>query len=113
MLEDVTADFMYLRLHGDKKLYASGYSARALDRWAGRIADWHEGSEPADAAKVVDRRAASKERDIFCYFDNTDVKLRAPVDAQALAQRLSAGSVIPAHARESIPAEDGFPRARE
>jgi uncharacterized protein YecE (DUF72 family) len=25
-LEDVTSDFMYLRLHGDKVLYASGYT---------------------------------------------------------------------------------------
>lgn len=32
--EDVCADFMYLRLHGDKELYASGYSDEALDRWA-------------------------------------------------------------------------------
>ena len=35
--EDVTADFMYLRLHGDEELYASGYSDAALDRWAARI----------------------------------------------------------------------------
>ncbi len=78
MLEDVTADFMYLRLHGDRKLYASGYSDRALDRWAQRIRRWHQGPEPANAPQ----------RDIFCYFDNTDVKLRAPVDAQALARKL-------------------------
>lgn len=26
--------------------------------------------------------------DVFCYFDNTDVKLRAPVDAQALARKI-------------------------
>ena len=29
-----TADFMYLRLHGDEELYASGYTDPALDRWA-------------------------------------------------------------------------------
>ena len=34
--EDMTADFMYLRLHGDKELYASGYSDEALERWAAR-----------------------------------------------------------------------------
>lgn len=88
MIEDVTADFMYLRLHGDTQLYASGYSGRALDRWARRIARWHAGSEPADAATVAAASRKAAERDVFCYFDNTDVKLRAPVDAQALARRL-------------------------
>src|ERR1044072_666366 len=41
MPQDITADFLYLRLHGDKKLYQSGYSDRALDRWADRIKAWH------------------------------------------------------------------------
>ena len=31
--EDVTADFLYLRLHGSEELYVSGYSDEALDRW--------------------------------------------------------------------------------
>ena len=34
LLEDQTADFSYVRLHGDVELYVSGYSAEALDRWA-------------------------------------------------------------------------------
>ena len=38
--EDVTADFLYLRLHGSEELYASGYSDEALDRWAARITLW-------------------------------------------------------------------------
>ncbi len=32
--EDVTADFIYARLHGDEELYASGYTPAALDNWA-------------------------------------------------------------------------------
>ena len=36
-LEDVTTDFLYLRLHGDRELYVSGYTDRALERWAVRI----------------------------------------------------------------------------
>ena len=89
MLQDVTADFVYLRLHGDRKLYASGYSDRALDRWARRISAWHRGAEPRDADKVVAGRPPSRgARDIYCYFDNTDVKLRAPVDAQSLMRKL-------------------------
>ncbi|HYU12645.1 MAG TPA: DUF72 domain-containing protein, partial [Stellaceae bacterium] len=34
--EDVTADFLYLWLHGSEELYASGYDDAALDRWAER-----------------------------------------------------------------------------
>jgi uncharacterized protein YecE (DUF72 family) len=89
LLEHVTTDFMYLRLHGDRKMYVSGYSDRALDRWAARIAAWHRGSEPPDARKVVPEEARpSGPRDVFCYFDNTDIKLRAPVDAQTLMRKL-------------------------
>jgi uncharacterized protein YecE (DUF72 family) len=34
LLRDVTADFVYCRLHGSEVLYASGYGAQALDKWA-------------------------------------------------------------------------------
>jgi uncharacterized protein YecE (DUF72 family) len=89
MAQDVTADFMYLRLHGDQELYRSGYSERALSRWAQRIRAWREGTEPADADKVSAGGPPSRQpRDIYCYFDNTDVKLRAPVDAQSLMRKL-------------------------
>lgn len=89
MRQDVTADFIYIRLHGDKELYRSGYSPRALARWAERIRAWHAGLEPADAEKISALRPPSPvPRDVYCYFDNTDVKLRAPVDAQSLMRRL-------------------------
>ena len=89
LLEDVTADFRYLRLHGDRRIYVSGYSDRALDRWAARIAAWHRGSEPPDARRVIAADAhPSGPRDVFCYFDNTDIKLRAPFDAQNLMRKL-------------------------
>jgi uncharacterized protein YecE (DUF72 family) len=88
-IEDITANFLYLRLHGDKEIYRSGYSAKSLRRWAARIAEWHGGAEPADARKVVPTRTAPKRRrDVYCFFDNTDVKLRAPFDAQTLAREL-------------------------
>jgi uncharacterized protein YecE (DUF72 family) len=87
-LEDVTAPFLYLRLHGDRELYASGYTRRALDRWAARIRAWRSGSEPDDAVRASTqppaRRAA---RDVYCYFDN-DMKVRAPFDARALMRRM-------------------------
>lgn len=87
-IEDVTADFMYLRLHGDKELYASGYTEEALDRWAARIQAWSEGSQPGDAHLVSSKAPpARKSRDIFCYFDN-DIKVRAPFDARRLIEKL-------------------------
>ncbi len=100
MLEDITADFVYMRLHGDKELYRSGYSAKSLDRWAARIAAWHRGSEPLDAKKAAPSlKPAQQPRDVFCFFDNTDIKLRAPYDAQTLAKKLK---VAPRTARPLI-----------
>jgi uncharacterized protein YecE (DUF72 family) len=89
MPQDITADFAYLRLHGDRELYRSGYGDRALERWASRIRAWHAGGEPGGVDKVL-RRAppTSRPRDVFCFFDNTDIKLRAPVDAQTLLRKL-------------------------
>jgi uncharacterized protein YecE (DUF72 family) len=88
MAQDVTADFIYVRLHGDKELYRSGYSDRALSRWAARILAWRHGSQPADAPTISGEPPSRQPRDVYCYFDNTDVKLRAPVDAQNLMRKL-------------------------
>ncbi len=86
--EDVTADFMYIRLHGDKELYVSGYTDAALERWAARIGTWAGGGEPADAKRISAKPARKvPERDVYCYFDN-DVKVRAPIDAHALMRKL-------------------------
>jgi uncharacterized protein YecE (DUF72 family) len=96
-MEDVTADFIYARLHGDEQLYVSGYSDDALDWWAARFRAWREGNEPPDAKRVVDRPAtkATTGRDVFVYFDN-DVKVRSPFDAMNLAARLSGKTATPA-----------------
>jgi len=89
MTQDITADFVYMRLHGDKELYKSGYSDKSLDRWAKRISAWQKGSEPADAEKISPKKPPTRSpRDVFCFFDNTDVKLRAPFDAQTLMDKL-------------------------
>jgi uncharacterized protein YecE (DUF72 family) len=82
-LEDVTSDFMYLRLHGDQQLYASGYTDAALERWADRIRAWTTGGEPRDAQRAGAMARKAKARDLYCYFDN-DVKVRAPFDADRL-----------------------------
>ena len=59
MADAVTSDLVYVRLHGDTELYASGYSDAALDSWADRCRGWAE-------------RA-----DVVVYFDN-DAKGHAP-----------------------------------
>ena len=97
--EDVTADFLYLRLHGDKVLYASGYSDAALDLWAERIRAWAAGTELPTAKKIAALAPpARKSRDVYCYFDN-DMKVKAPFDARRLMQRLG----LPVPGRASLP----------
>jgi uncharacterized protein YecE (DUF72 family) len=85
--EDVTADFLYLRLHGDQEIYASGYTEEALVRWAQRIRLWREGLQPDDAHLISPHQPPRMPRDIYCYFDN-DIKVRAPFDAQSLISKL-------------------------
>lgn len=86
--EDLTADFLYLRLHGDQELYASGYDDKALRRWSQRIRCWTRGEQPADA-KLASSQLPELGRpcDLYCYFDN-DLKVRAPYDARSLIERL-------------------------
>jgi uncharacterized protein YecE (DUF72 family) len=80
-MEDVTADFVYARLHGDEELYVSGYTPAALEQWAERVKKWR-----------------SKRLDVYVYFDN-DAKVRSPFDAIGLSQWL--GGFVP----DSIPEE--------
>jgi uncharacterized protein YecE (DUF72 family) len=94
-MEDVTADFIYARLHGDEELYVSGYTDKALDWWAERIRAWQCGGEPADATKVSSMRGRKcKNRDAYVYFDN-DAKVKAPFDAMNLVRRLSGKEFAP------------------
>lgn len=67
MFDEVTADLVYVRLHGDQELYASGYGEVALRHWERKIRAW-------DAEGL----------DVFVYFDN-DIKVHAPFDAITLA----------------------------
>jgi uncharacterized protein YecE (DUF72 family) len=85
-LHDVTSDFVYARLHGAEELYVSGYDPPAIATWAARIRTWAAGGTPADG-RVLAPPAPPQPRDVVVYFDN-DVKVRAPVDAMALAGAL-------------------------
>jgi uncharacterized protein YecE (DUF72 family) len=87
--EDLTADFIYCRLHGAEELYVSGYTDAALDWWASRIRKWARGKQPDDAIRVNKLSAAKPgPRDVYVYFDN-DAKVHAPFDAKRLRALLA------------------------
>ena len=100
MIEDVTADFMYVRLHGAEELYVSGYTPEALDLWARKVAGWSAGRTPRQTRRLA-APAARQARDVFVFFDN-DAKVFAPYDAIGLAERL--------HLRGPQPLPDEPPR---
>ncbi|MFT3767144.1 MAG: DUF72 domain-containing protein [Minicystis sp.] len=70
VVEEPTADFVYVRLHGDTELYRSRYEDEALTSWANRIEQWAKGG-----------------RDVYVYFDNTALG-HAPYDALRLVAML-------------------------
>ncbi len=65
--EAVTADFVYIRLHGSRKLYASDYNEEELQAWAEKIRQW--------------------KRETYIYFDN-DFGGYAPKNAARLKEIL-------------------------
>ncbi len=72
-VDQVTADLAYVRLHGDRELYRSGYSDQGIAWWADRVRGWV---------------ATPGVRQVFVYFDN-DGQAHAPHDALRLAERLA------------------------
>lgn len=66
--EEVTADFVYVRLHGPGKKYQGDYPAATLRKWARRCRQWQK-----------------EGRDVYIYFDN-DQAGYAAFDAQELAE---------------------------
>jgi uncharacterized protein YecE (DUF72 family) len=69
-MEDPTADFVYVRLHGEGKGYSRGYSDKAIGQWAGKVSDWNQAK-----------------RDVFVYFSN-EAKIYSPAGAMKLLKRL-------------------------
>ncbi len=86
LLMDLTADFVYCRLHGSEELYRSRYDEADLKRWAARIRAWHSG-QPMRDGDFAGEPGADRPRDVFLFFDNTD-KRHAPQDAAALMRML-------------------------
>jgi uncharacterized protein YecE (DUF72 family) len=68
---EVTASFVYIRLHGPERAYQGSYSDAALRTWAKRIRAW-----------------AKEGLDVYCYFDN-DEKGYAPQNALRLRDMLA------------------------
>jgi len=94
-LEDVTADFVYARLHGDAELYVSGYTPEAIEMWAERVRRWRK-----------------RRKDVYVYFDN-DAKVHAPFDALALEARVARRPIERIHpGRGGEPARTDWPAMR-
>jgi uncharacterized protein YecE (DUF72 family) len=68
--DELTADFVYLRLRRSTEDEPAGYKPDALESWAERLNAW-----------------SAEGRDCFLYFIN-GAKIRAPAAAHALIQRL-------------------------
>ncbi len=100
--EDLTADFIYIRLHGAEEIYVSGYGDHALNWWAERIEKWQHGRQPLDATVIGSARGDNRARDVFVYFDN-DAKVFAPFDAIRLCQRLQRVEQLPVDRPEREP----------
>jgi uncharacterized protein YecE (DUF72 family) len=71
LAEEVTAPFVYVRLHGSRVLYGSDYTEEELRPWAARVRRW-----------------TAEGRDVFVYFDN-DRHAYAPHDAGDLARLMA------------------------
>jgi uncharacterized protein YecE (DUF72 family) len=66
---EVTADWVYVRLHGPSGRYHGSYSDEQLGHWARHMGKWRR-----------------HKKDVWCFFDN-DVKSAAPKDAERLRER--------------------------
>lgn len=94
-LEEITSDFVYMRLHGDAELYKSGYSDKALDHWYQRINLWSQGKQPENAKLILSPHSHKPlhSHDVYCYFDNTD-KLWAPYDARKILEKFDLAEAL-------------------
>jgi uncharacterized protein YecE (DUF72 family) len=88
LIADVTADFVYARLMRGHDEIETCYPPSDLDAWAGRLKDWSGGGAPADLIPVSPSPApAADGRDVFAFLISGG-KVRAPIGAMALIERL-------------------------
>ncbi len=91
--EDLTADFIYARMHGQEKQFKKGYDKDTLAWWADRVALWTTGKQPTDAQCVTDTKPKASKRDAFIYFDD-EAKEYAPFNAMDLARRFEIKKIM-------------------
>ena len=85
--EDLTADFVYARLHGEGKAYAKGYPDREIARWAEKIGAWNRGKQPKDTVLYSKAKSVKTKRDVFVYFSN-EAKVYSPTGALKLLKKI-------------------------
>ena len=85
-IPDLSGDFSYARLQRCVEEEKEGYKAAALDRWAEVAKDWASGTSPAGFDYCAEKPAPAA-RDVFLFFIS-GAKVRAPMAAQALIERL-------------------------
>ncbi len=78
MWDALTADLVYVRLHGAERTYRSAYRDGGLEPWARRVKRWFE-----------------EGREVHVYFDN-DAEGAAPRDALRLMEMLGVAAAEPA-----------------
>lgn len=82
--EEITADFVYARLHGPGEVYASPYGEERLRHWAARIERWYWADRLDDGDRPPEQASPPEDgRDVYVYFDN-DRGGHAPRDALTL-----------------------------
>jgi uncharacterized protein YecE (DUF72 family) len=87
-VEELTAGFVYVRLHGSPLTYASRYDDAALDAEAKKIRSWLAGGDPEGSLRVTELAPPRRKAfDVYVYFDN-DAQAHAPHDALRLRGRL-------------------------
>jgi len=85
---DVTADHIYMRMHGQTVAHAAnGYTESELRQIAQRIKAWASGVPPEGGVYLLPP-PAQEPRDVFVYFDN-DEKAHAPRNAMRLRELLA------------------------
>ena len=88
-IADRTAPFVYARIMGAVEAEPLGYSAAALDIWAGTAKQLASGSIPDELETVAPRDRKKIATDVYLYFISGD-KVRNPGAAMALIERLKA-----------------------
>ena len=71
-VEEITADFIYARMHGEGPEFKKGYPPKVIKEWATKLKRWSTNK---------------KLKDFFIYFD-TEKKVYAPSDAKNLTKLL-------------------------